>query len=344
MSDNRYNLRYCVWELTLQCNMNCLHCGSRAGHKRENELSQTEAFSVAEELVKLGCEYLTFIGGEIFLYNGWEKIARILSDGGVKVNIITNGYIFGDEQVKAVQDARLTNVSVSIDGMEKNNNRIRNNHNSFSRIGKTLERLNKENIPIAVNTTLIESNVEDLEELSDYLIDNNVKLWQIQLANPMGNMAIHREQIITTESIKKVIAFIKEKRDEDRIRIFTGDNIGYYEKNERYIRGYPGQTGYWMGCQAGLCVVGIDSIGNVKGCESLYDDLFIEGNLRKESLAEIWNNENNFSYNRKFDLTLLEGKCKECNMGGLCRAGCRGACYFTNGRYFENAYCVYKEV
>ena len=63
----------CVWELTLKCNMRCIHCGSKAGKKRADELSVTECLAVADDLLRLGCKYVTFIGGEIFLYQGWEK-------------------------------------------------------------------------------------------------------------------------------------------------------------------------------------------------------------------------------------------------------------------------------
>ncbi|NTW69981.1 MAG: radical SAM protein [Chlorobiaceae bacterium] len=342
MDTGTHTPKYCVWELTLQCNMNCIHCGSRAGHKRENELSNEEALRVAAELVALSCEYVTFIGGEIFLYKGWEKIARKMTDSRVTVNVITNGFLFGDKQVEEVRYANLSNVALSIDGMEENHNRIRNNSNSFHRVRQTMDRLNKEHIPIGVNTTLLESNVHDLEKLYDFLLGNNVRTWQLQLANPMGNLSSSMEQMISIENIKKLTAFIREKRDEAKMRVYTGDNIGYYGENEKYIRGLPGNINYWSGCQAGLSVVGIDSIGNIKGCESLYDDIFIEGNLRKETLSEIWFNENNFSYNRKFDPALLEGKCKECDMGIFCRAGCRGACYFTKQYFFENAYCTYE--
>lgn len=342
MNSNTYIPEYCVWELTLQCNMNCLHCGSRAGNKRVNELSNEEALRVADELIALSCKFLSFIGGEVFLYNGWEKIARKLTDNNVTVNVITNGFLFGDKQVEEVRYANLSNVVLSVDGMEKNHNRIRNNSRSFARIMETMDRLNKENILIGVNTTLLESNFYDLENLYEFLLGNNVKTWQLQLANPMGNLSDYKEQIISIENIKKLTTFIREKRGESAMRVYTGDNIGYYGENEKYIRGLPGKINYWSGCQAGLKAVGIDSIGNVKGCESLYDDIFIEGNLRKETLSEIWYKENNFSYNRNFDPKLLEGKCKECDMGIFCRAGCRGACYFTKQYFFENAYCIYK--
>ena len=64
----------------------------------------------------------------------------------------------------------------------------------------------------------------------------------------------------------------------------------------------------FSGCSAGLNTIGIDSIGNVRGCESLYDNKFIEGNLQNESLYDIWTSPNNFLYNRKFKKDMLTGK------------------------------------
>lgn len=343
MNQKTYTPAYCVWELTLKCNMNCLHCGSRAGQARDNELSLDEALQVADDLIELGCQQLSLIGGEVFLYKGWEKIARRLTDNKILVNIITNGFLMGDKQIEEIKYSNISNVIISIDGMAENHNRIRNNEKSFSHIEKTIARLNQENIPIGVNTTLLDTNFSDLDELNKFLIANNVKIWQLQLANPMGNMSDRREQLISIENIKKLTAFIRQRRRDNRMSVYTGDNVGYYDEHEKYIRGNPGNINYWAGCQAGLHVVGIDSIGNVKGCESLYDDTFIEGNLRNESLSEIWFKEGNFAYNRNFDPSMLTGKCKDCDKGAFCRAGCRGACFFTQGEYFENAYCVYKE-
>lgn len=337
----KYVPKSCVWELTLKCNMNCIHCGSRAGKARENELSVTEALRVADALIELGCERLTLIGGEVFLYNGWEKIARKLTDQDIKVNLITNGFLFRDKQLQEVRYSGITNVALSIDGMEQAHNTIRNNPKSFSHIQETLSRLNQEKIAIGVNTTLLDRNFRDIDPLYRFLLENNVKIWQLQLANPMGNLKSNQEKPISLTNITKLTRFIHEKRKANKMHIYTGDNIGYYGNHEPYIRGYPGNYNYWSGCQAGLSVVGIDSVGNIKGCESLYDDVFIEGNLREESLANIWFKDGNFAYNRQFKKEMLTGKCKGCDMGAYCRAGCRGASYFTEGGAFENAYCTY---
>ena len=66
----------CVWELTLRCNMRCLHCGSAAGKARADELTVRECLGVADQLLDLGCRQTTFIGGEVLLYRGWERVAR----------------------------------------------------------------------------------------------------------------------------------------------------------------------------------------------------------------------------------------------------------------------------
>jgi MoaA/NifB/PqqE/SkfB family radical SAM enzyme len=78
---------YSVWELTMACNMRCLHCGSYAGKPREDELSQERALQLVDELTELGLKRITLSGGEPLLRPGWEEIAKKLIDNGVKVDI-----------------------------------------------------------------------------------------------------------------------------------------------------------------------------------------------------------------------------------------------------------------
>lgn len=341
MNQKEYRPEFCVWELTLKCNMRCSHCGSMAGKARENELTVDECLNVAEQLVKLGCKQVTFIGGEVFLYKGWEIIARKLTENGIYVNIITNGFLLGDEQIAQIKYARLVNIGISLDGMQDNHNNIRNVNTSFDKVMEAFDVLNRERIPVAVVTSLIDQNFEDLWPIYDLLVENDIQLWQIQIVNPMGNMVDKKSFLLDPSKVPLVTKFIREKRSEQKVMIYAGDNIGYFDENELYLRSQPGTVYEWFGCQAGLRVVGIDSIGNVKGCESLYSDEFIEGNLREESLSEIWNKEGNFAYNRAFDVSMLTGSCKGCDKGAICRGGCRGACYFTTDSKFENPYCCY---
>ncbi|MBK8259401.1 MAG: radical SAM protein [Polyangiaceae bacterium] len=341
MIAKEYIPEYCVWELTLRCNMRCLHCGSTAGRAREGELALHEWMPVADELVGLGCRCVTLIGGEVFLAKDWEKLARHLSDAGVEVNIITNGAALREPQIEQIQAANLANVCVSIDGMREHHDHVRNVNGSFERAVGALDRLSASGISTGVVTTLLAENINDLEALYSLLIDHGVSVWQLQIATPMGNMAEAKGMLLDPSAIPRVTRFIREHRDPARLWILAGDDIGYYDENEAYLRNLPGRLCAFGGCSAGLTAVGIDSVGNVKGCESLYDPRFIEGNVRTESFTAIWTKKGNFAYNRNFDPQMLAGRCKGCDKGSLCRGGCRGSCYFNSDGMYENPYCCY---
>jgi len=341
MNRIKYIPELCVWELTLKCNMRCLHCGSSAGSARKDELSVRECLRIADDLAALGCRRISLIGGEVFLYEGWDEVARRLSDNGLAVNIITNAMLLGKRQIDQIRRAKLVNVCISLDGMEANHNRIRNSSMAFRKVLEGIELLRKEEIPISVVTSLLDFNFYDLEDMYNFLLKAGVFAWQIQVATPMGNMAKNRDLALNPAKMPLITKFVRDKKDRQEMRVYPGDDIGYFDEHEIYLRTRPGVICSWNGCQAGLSVIGIDSVGNVKGCESIYADEFIEGNLRSETLEQIWSKEGNFAYNRQFDKSMLQGRCHQCDKGEKCRGGCRGSSYFTTGSLFENRYCCY---
>ena len=93
----------------------------------------------------------------------------------------------------------------------------------------------------------------------------------------------------------------------------------------------------WVGCQAGLSVLGIQSNGNIKGCLTLPDNL-IEGNIRTESLKTILSNPRAFRYNRVFRRDYLKGYCINCDVNKECKGGCYGTSYALKS--YDNPYCL----
>lgn len=338
----KYTPKYGVWEMTLQCNMNCLHCGSKAGKNRNNELTLEECMDVAQQLIDMGCEKMTFIGGEILTNNFWHKVSRKLVDNGVRTNIITNAYVVGDKQMQQIRESGIELVAVSIDGDEETHNRIRGRKDSFARAKKALKMFKDEGLGTSIITTVMSANINELEKIYDFTVENGIDVWQLQLAAPMGNASENNDLIIQPEQIPYIIEFIKNKNKLGETILIAGDNVGYCTKDEAYIRSYPGEFGMHYGCLAGLLVVGIDSVGNIRGCQSLYDDKFIEGNLKENSLKEIWNRKGAFSYNRDFKPDKLTGNCKGCEKGAVCAGGCRQMSYFTSGELYNNKYCAYR--
>ena len=189
-----------------------------------------------------------------------------------------------------------------------------------------------------VISTLNAENVPTLEALYDILRCYPIAAWQLQACSPMGNAAAMG--VDYRFDPRRVIDFVVRHRLDAPFPIGMADNIGYFTKEEPLTRGDADARRCFPGCGAGLSVVGIDSVGNVRGCESMYDERFIEGNLRLRSLREIWEDPDAFSYNRRFDPSLLTGECASCEMGAYCAGGCRSYNYFVHRKLYEYPYCA----
>lgn len=334
-----YQLRSCVWEITLACCFSCKYCGSKGGKARENELSTEECIRIVSELKELGCQRVSLIGGEVFMRPDWADIVQALTENEIAVAIITNGYLFTEKILTQLKESHIESVAVSLDGPEKVHDRYRQK-GSFARADAAIRVLTENGIPVSVISTLQSQNVGHLEEFYDYLKTRKIAAWQMQACSPMGNA--RNSEIDYQIDFKDVISFIDQHIFEAPFIMGVADNIGYYSNSEGYIRGDLSGYGFYTGCKAGITSIGIDSAGNVRGCESMYDERFIEGNLREKSLREIWESPDSFAYNRKFEMEKLTGGCRECEFGDLCMGGCRSYNYFTHGKLYEAIHCVRK--
>ena len=267
----------------------------------------------------------------------WRNIARALTDRNVKVSIITNGYLFSENLIADIKECNVESIAVSLDGPEAVHDRYRQK-GSFERAMQAIDTLTKNDIPVSVISTLHSKNVLCLEEMYGILKNKKIFAWQLQACSPMGNAS--NDGFSTNIDFQRVIDFVEKYLHNPYFAVGVADNIGYYTESEGCIRGNTNGEAVFLGCRAGLTNIGIDSIGNVRGCESLYDERFIEGNLREESLYEIWNNPDAFFYNRHFTLEHLTGKCRGCIYGSKCAGGCRSYNYFTHGQMYESLFCV----
>ena len=336
-----FRLRSCVWEITLACCFNCAYCGSKAGHSREKELTTEECLRIADQLAELGCQRVSLIGGEVFLRRDWVQIAARLTGHGIRVPIITNGFLFSKDILLMLKAARIESVAVSVDGTESIHDKYRQT-GSFRRAMNAIQTVAGAGIPVSVISTLNAENVETLEELYRQLKPLPIFAWQLQACSPMGNAAA--SGIDYRFDFRKAISFVERHMLTSPFSIGIADNIGYYTEGEGSLRGNPSGHACFTGCRAGLTAIGIDSVGNVRGCEAMYDNAFIEGNLRERTLKDIWEDPRSFAYNRRFRPEDLTGACASCPHGAECAGGCRSYNYFVHGKMFESPFCAIRGV
>ena len=330
-----FQLQSAVWEITLACCFHCAYCGSRGGRARENELTTAECLDAARQLAEMGCRRISVIGGEAFMRPDWAEIAEALTSRGMKVCIITNGFRMTPQIIAELKRVNVESVAVSIDGVCEVHDAFRQK-GSYERAVSTLRVLAAAGLPVSVITSLRSDNAPQLALLYRELKELPLFAWQLQACSPIGNAGDNGVPV--DFGAGEVIRFVDAIAPTAPFTVGVADNIGYYTPEEGRVRGLKGAC--FEGCAAGLTTIGIDSAGNVRGCESMYDERFIEGNLRERSLADIWTDPDAFSYNRRFTGKMLTGACKTCPHGEICAGGCRSYNFFTTGRLYENCLCA----
>jgi len=326
-----------VWEITFACNMRCIHCGTAAGKMRPDELTTDEALGLIDELTELGCTNITLSGGEPLMRKDWKMLARRIKDNGLTSYLITNGYAMTPGDADAFKELGFKRIGVSIDGMEKVHNHIRQRPDSFGKCVEAMQMMAEREIEFCVITQVSNFNLGELDNMHKLLVDNRCPGWRIQMCTSTGRMMEHANMVLTFDMYETLVDKLLELKQAGDIFIDVGENIGYYGcKGSAINDGNP-----YLGCYAGVRVAGISSNGNIKGCLSMPEE-FVEGNIRQSSFAEIWNNPEGFAYNRKFTKETAGGECKECKYLPLCRGGCATTSFAQSGCRADNPFCMYQ--
>lgn len=116
----------------------------------------------------------------------------------------------------------------------------------------------------------------------------------------------------------------------------ASNNLGYFGPFEGLLR-----RRHWQGCQAGRYTLGIEANGDVKGCPSLPSAPYVGGNLREQSLAEIWETAT-LRFTRDREPGELWGFCKTCYYADICRGGCSWTAHTLLGRRGNMPYCHHR--
>jgi radical SAM protein with 4Fe4S-binding SPASM domain len=335
---------YAVWEITRRCDLACQHCGTRAGHARSDELDTEECLDVVAQMAELGIKEVTLIGGEAYLRPDWLTIVAAVKRHGMDCSMTTGGRGITRERALQAAEAGLMGAAVSLDGMEPAHDRQRALDGSFRAGVRALEHLRAAGIPISVNTQINAWSWRDLPELLEVLSEQRAHAWQLQLTVPMGRAADRPEILLQPYQLLEVfplIASLVPRAEAAGVRIFPGNNVGYFGPHEALLRRYfPSQ--HRSSCGAGKSTLGLEANGTVKGCPSLPTADWAGGNVRANSLRDIWERAAPLRYTRDRTPDELWGYCRECYYAAECMGGCTWMAHALFGKPGNNPYCHHR--
>ena len=335
---------YAVWEITLRCDLACVHCGSRAGRARPDELTTAECLDLVDQMADLGVREVTLIGGEAYLHDGWLDIVRALRRRGMQATMTTGGRGLTAERVAAAAEAGLQSVSVSIDGVEETHDRLRGVRGSYQSALSALQHLRAAGIAIAVNTQINRLSMPELPAILETIIAAGARAWQLQLTAAMGRAADQPDLLPQPSDLLELfplLAQLKGRCQQAGVMMWPGNNIGYFGPYESLLRGTL-PRGHMASCGAGCTTLGIEADGAVKGCPSLQTDPWTGGNLRDASLRDIWQRSAPLRYTRDRTVDDLWGYCRTCYYADTCRAGCTWTAFSLFGKAGNNPLCHHR--
>ena len=116
------NIDYLRISVTDLCNLRCVYCMPEEGVEKlshEDILSVEEIEEIAKAAAKLGVKKIRLTGGEPLVRKGILEIVKRVSriDGISEVALTTNGTILA-KYAKALKDAGLTRVNISVDAFD----------------------------------------------------------------------------------------------------------------------------------------------------------------------------------------------------------------------------------
>jgi radical SAM protein with 4Fe4S-binding SPASM domain len=333
-----------VWEITLGCDLSCRTCGSRAGPKRPDELTTEEALNVITQLKAMGGREVALIGGEAYLRPDWTTLIRAIIDAGMRPTMTSGGRGITPERARQAKDAGLYSVSISVDGLQKTHDVLRNVEGSFQSAMEAMRNLQAVNIPTTCNTQINKATLKEMEPLSQVLLNNGMRAWQIQATVAMGRAADEDNLLLEPFQMLEVMPLVMrlfDKLAKKNVPVWAGNNIGYYGPYEGRLRSYlPG--GHRGSCGAGRTTLGIEANGNVKGCPSLPTSSYTGGNLREHSLKDIWQRTQALRFTRDFTVKDLWGYCGTCYYAPVCKGGCNWTSHSLLGKPGNNPYCHHR--
>ena len=172
------------------CNNRCKWCYTGdIGFPADSCMPHNYAMDVMTEMRKNGVTKCTIIGGEPTLYPYLKEIIQFGSNIGLKMKIVTNAVLLGDENfVYELIQCGISIVAISIHGVDPRMYHENTQTNNLHKVLKAIENCNKYNLEYVTLTTINKLNKDSIYDTSYFLNELGVKNIVYNIAVPtFGN-------------------------------------------------------------------------------------------------------------------------------------------------------------
>lgn len=316
--------------VTTACNFKCRHCYI----KKEN-LAGCTSISVdawkctLRELCKWGLISISITGGEPLTYDGLPDILDYANDLGLKIQLLTNGYLIDEDFCKRIARYRKIIVQVSLDGSSAETSEMqRGSKGSFMRTVENIRLLSSYGIEVIVAIVLNKKNVNDIYDGSMVALCSELGVKVLGITPTVieiSNAADNKEMFLSPSDSYKAVCFVNAQNKNGAFPKNVIVNVSAppaltVETSVSRVRKMRPR------CRRGTNSFSVRPNGDVYVCtdfaEINYGEYFI-GNVLTDRLEGIVNRLDDISTQKLESIKRIKGICSVCKELPYCWGACR---------------------
>lgn len=296
-------------ELTTRCNERCIHCYIPNGKKNHGiDMPWNMVKSVIDQFVDLGGIHITLSGGEALLHKDIAKILRYCREKDLQISLLTNLALLHDDLIPVLKEVNLSLIQVSLYSMDPEiHDTITTVQGSFKKTKDAIEKLRKEDIPLQISCPIMKANKIGYDKVLDYARSLKIKA--------QTDYVMMAQSDLDTSNLANRISL--EETRQVLLDILNYD-VRYHELMDEVkpIKSIPEEEYKGMPiCGAGLNEVCVAANGDVFPCAGWQS--YVVGNVKKDSLRQIWENSDRLKAIRKIKHKDFP-KCLSCSASEYC--------------------------
>lgn len=336
------------WEATRACDLACRHCRAEAIRQRHpHELTKREAQALFGQVKEFRSSLLVITGGDPMKRPDLFELLAYAQEIGLKVAVTPSGTNnLTRDSIETFKALGVQTLGLSLDGSNAEN------HDTFRQVGGCFDwtlqaaRWAREaSLPLQINTTVTAETAEDLPDIYKLVENLGVVRWSLFFLVPVGRGRLLRQ--ITPTYAEHTLHWLYELSQRAPMQIKTTEAHHYRrvvmqrekQKGKSFEETLQGPRARGFGVRDGNGVVFVSHLGEI------YPSGFLPlaaGNVRQDSLREIYRNSQLFRDLRGSASAILKGKCGRCAFRGIC-GGSRARAYAYTRDYLESdPLCAYR--
>ena len=214
--------RLIFWETTAGCNLRCVHCRRLdvLDEVSETDLSTAAAKEMISDIAANYKPILVLSGGEPLFRPDILELAAHARDNGLRVALATNGTLVTAEKAKAIKEAGVARVSISLDGATpETHNRFRG-PGAFEKSLAGFDHLKREGVSLQINMTVTRYNAHELPRLYEMCLARGADALHLFMLVPVGcGVQIAESDMLPSADYEKWLNWFYERDIERKMEL-----------------------------------------------------------------------------------------------------------------------------